>query len=213
MKTNKFHARQGFTLIEMIGVLAVIAILAAILAPKVFEAIQTSKINNASQTISTLSQALNDHFALKGKFTNATGDGEPSDTEKANFVTVLQSQGFLDKAPFLKIGSLTTSPVIIVEPSLSSTTAVTAITAIDAAYDLDNNTSKPNDAGGAQYVLSFVITGVAAADAKALNDKIDGVGQPFAAGELEAEDKKGRVKYGSPGTTGITTVRVYLAHR
>ena len=57
----------------MIGVLAVIAILAAILAPKVFEAIQGSKINNAVQTIGTLKQAVNDHFAKKGKFTFANG--------------------------------------------------------------------------------------------------------------------------------------------
>lgn len=210
MKTNKVHARHGFTLIEMIGVLAVIAILAAILAPKVFEAIQTSKVNNASSTITTLSQALNDHFALKGKFTNAAGTDEPSTTEKTNFVSVLQAQGLVDKAPFLKIGSLTTSPVIIVEAGLATTIDAAAD---NAAYDLDNDvTVKKNDAGGSQYTLSFVITGVAAADAKALNDKIDGVGQPFAAGALEAVETKGKVKYTAP-SGGLTTVRVYLAHR
>src|SRR5215470_16307586 len=37
---------RGFTLIEMIGVLAVIAILAALLVPKIFEAINNARVNN-----------------------------------------------------------------------------------------------------------------------------------------------------------------------
>ena len=141
-KCNKTSASQGFTLIEMIGVLAVIAILAAILAPKVFEAIQTSKINNAVQTIQTLSQAVNDHFAKKGKFTSADGLTDPILAEKANFENVLLAQGLIEKSPVLKIGSLDTAilkrPAIIVDPGLGTTIVAAAVTTINASYDLDN---------------------------------------------------------------------------
>jgi prepilin-type N-terminal cleavage/methylation domain-containing protein len=54
---------QAFTLIEMIGVLAVIAILAALLIPKVFEAINNSRINNAAVSYNTVKAALSDHYA------------------------------------------------------------------------------------------------------------------------------------------------------
>ena len=40
--------RKGFTLIEMIGVLALIAILASLLLPKIYEAINGSRISNTT---------------------------------------------------------------------------------------------------------------------------------------------------------------------
>ena len=52
VKTNR-AASHGFTLIEMIGVLAVIAILAAMLLPKVFSAINDSRVNNAAVSVET----------------------------------------------------------------------------------------------------------------------------------------------------------------
>ena len=72
MKTNSQLNRaanrrnQGFTLIEMIGVLAVIAILAAVLVPKVFEAINNSRVNNTAMTINTVKTAIADHYAKYG---------------------------------------------------------------------------------------------------------------------------------------------------
>ncbi len=57
---------QGFTLIEMIGVLAVIAILAAVLVPKVFEAINNARINNSSMSCDTVKTAIADHYAKAG---------------------------------------------------------------------------------------------------------------------------------------------------
>ena len=228
MKHKSNKPIQGFTLIEMIGVLAVIAILAAILAPKVFEAIQTSKINNAVQSISTLKQAVNDHFAKKGKFTEANGTTEmtTANTTTANaFETVLVTQALITKAPVLKIGSTAAAKVPHVKLLRGVATTVApaadyANTAAGSSFDLDALTSattpvgKNNDAGGSELVAVFVILEVNAADAKLLNDKIDGVGEPFPAGDvtLVAENTVGKVKYTAPNA-GICTVTVYLADR
>src|SRR5260370_40058400 len=68
---------KGFTLIEMIGVLAVIAILAAVLVPKVFEAINNSRINNASMSCDTVKTAIADHYDKAGSLTVDASGGTP----------------------------------------------------------------------------------------------------------------------------------------
>src|SRR5437588_9096438 len=74
MKVHSKHigarksAVNAFTLIEMIGVLAVIAILAALLIPKVFSAINDSRINGTCVTTDTIKTAVTDHYGKYGKF-------------------------------------------------------------------------------------------------------------------------------------------------
>ena len=52
------QAAKGFTLIEMIGVLAVIAILAALLIPKVFSAINSARVNGVCVNTETVKTAI-----------------------------------------------------------------------------------------------------------------------------------------------------------
>src|SRR5207247_9928421 len=59
-------SKQGFTLIEMIGVLAVIAILASMLIPKIFEAINSARINNTVQSYNSIKTAVMDHYGKYG---------------------------------------------------------------------------------------------------------------------------------------------------
>ena len=59
--------RKAFTLIEMIGVLAVIAILAALLIPKVFSAINDARVNGLCVTCETLKTAVADHYGKYGR--------------------------------------------------------------------------------------------------------------------------------------------------
>src|SRR5436190_1160861 len=74
---NKQEAR-AFTLIEMIGVLAVIAILAALLIPKVFSAINDARINNACISIDTIKTAVADHYGKYGKLATVFGTNDMS---------------------------------------------------------------------------------------------------------------------------------------
>src|SRR5512143_2497162 len=104
MKINQTNQRkgEGFTLIEMIGVLAVIAILAAVLIPKVFEAINNSRVNNAAMSCQTVKTAIADHYAKFGALASSNNISftPPSTT----FDQILLSEGFIDKLFSTKIG-------------------------------------------------------------------------------------------------------------
>src|SRR5204863_216829 len=55
--TDKLRPSHAFTLIEMIGVLAVIALLAALLIPKIFESINNARIGQAVLSCQTIKTA------------------------------------------------------------------------------------------------------------------------------------------------------------
>ena len=60
-----FNDRQaGFSLVEMIGVLAIIAILAVVIVPKVFSTIASSRVTNAVGSITSVKTAVSE-FAGK----------------------------------------------------------------------------------------------------------------------------------------------------
>jgi len=213
--------RAAFTLIEMIGVLAVIAILAAVLIPKVFEAINNSRINNAAMSVQTVKTAMADHYAKAGSFAaQATiyGTNIPVTLPKYNYDQVLMGESFLDKAFATRIGNGvlgtggqagTRVEALDVGPSpglnwqLGTTPGATDATGFALAGGSTNTV-----VGSACLVC--VITGVTENDAKDLNDRIDGPTLGVALGS--APDLNGRVKYAAP-TSGVTDVYVYVTHR
>jgi len=206
MKTNRLEKRgiNAFTLIEMIGVLAVIAILASLLIPKIFEAINNARINNAALSYNTVKSSIADHYAKFGSLLSSNGVistlGTPQTT---NFDRVLVTEGFLDKPFQVKLaGGGTNSYVRIIAADPSSATAATAS---NNAYDLDRG-GDANDAVGG-VVVEAIIEGATEADAKDLNDRLDG---PALGTPIGTADLFGRVKYaiGSP-----TTIHMYVTHR
>src|SRR5439155_16411112 len=118
-KTNpvKNPKAGAFTLIEMIGVLAVIAILAALLIPKVFTAISNARVNNAAVSCQTVKTALADHYAKFGSIPVDGSSGTPTNLTlpALAYDTVLLKEGFLDKAFAVKIGDGTTNTTIKVK--------------------------------------------------------------------------------------------------
>lgn len=199
---------SGFTLIEMIGVLAVIAILMSLLVPKVFEAINNARINNAAVSCQTVKTAIADHYAKYGTLLSSNGLAITADTGVAtNFDTTLLTEGFLDKPLRVKIGTDNSAYVAIVQGLATNVPA----TGVNSDYNLDGG-GIANLAGPASAaVVQAVIPGVTEADAKDFNDRLDGTALGVPLGNTTG-DLVGRVKYAAP-VNGLTKVLVYLTHR
>src|SRR5437868_12689144 len=104
---NRALNQSGFTLIEMIGVLAVIAILAAVLIPKVFEAINNARVNNAAMTVNSVKTACIDHYAKFGSFPVDGSSGTAvalTANQQTVFDQILLKEGFMNKPFQVKIG-------------------------------------------------------------------------------------------------------------
>jgi type II secretory pathway pseudopilin PulG len=208
MKLNVTNHRKtgAFTLIEMIGVLAVIAILAALLIPRVFNAINDARVNSVIVGAQTIKTATFQTYANNGRF-DATNNIAitPFTTPYSGYDTnVLMAQGLLDKPFLTKAG---TNSYVQVVDCLGATPPNGA----NAAYALQGITGQ-NDATGT-YVVECVVQGVAEADAVTISQRIDGASMSNA-GATGTADLTGRVKYAAPATAGGTTdVYIYLAHR
>lgn len=210
---------KGFTLVEMIGVLAVIAILTAMLIPKVFETINQARISSASSTVNTVKTAVANHYSKHGAFADSAGvvltpDTVAASTDAANFdTTVLLPDGMLEKRFSVKIGDQKETNLVRVR-LIEAAEDAAGITPTSANYDMDGVAGDVDTNDGA-LVCECVITGVSAADARGLKQEIDG-SDITALSNLPAVGgaaTKGRVKYEAIGAGSTGTVLVYVAHR
>lgn len=144
MKTNIRKHHKGFTLIEMVGVLAVIAILAALLVPKIFAAIDESRYNNTVSSINGVKAATMSYFGKVGSFTNVT-----------DFAQVLITAGYLENPFTPKIG---VSPAVTV--ASSTTPSFTKLDGVSATVS-----------GSIVYIN---LGAIPAEDARELSRRIDG---------------------------------------
>ena len=212
----KSKRRTAFSLIEMIGVMAVVTILAAILIPKVFEAINNARINGTALSVNTIKTASIDHFA---RFNSFMMDASPplpvplTPAQQTAFDLVLVAESFLDKPFATKLGDGATG---------SSGTRIEVVNIGGKKFDLGDKVDGTDKTGfhlggsgnGNQVFgsacVEAVITGVTALDAVAINDCIDG---PSLGAQGNTDDTKGRVKYEAPKKSGLTDVYIYLTHR
>lgn len=177
------RSRAGFTMVEMVGVLAVIGILAAMLTPKILSSINDSRLNNTVVSLNSVKSAVAAYFSKTGVFTNAS-----------NFDLTLVSLEYLERPFACKIGS--GSLVQVVNGPGNGT----------AGYTFDGVTTNTL---GASSVVECLISNVYIADALDLSTRIDGTS--LSATNNTTADGRGRVTYGF--TSGSGTVYVYLAHR
>jgi type II secretory pathway pseudopilin PulG len=195
----------------MIGVLAVIAILAALLIPKVFSAIADAKINNCVVSSETIKTALADHYGKYGKFNTAFGTNV-FNAPVLKYDTNLLAEALIDKPFETKLG---TNWYVVMAPCDASSGTVSAPNSAptggagEVSFSLDGK-STANEATG-EFVMYAAIQGVAQADAQAISLRIDGPSLTTASGAA-GDDLIGRVKYSNAGG-GPTTVYIYLTHR
>ena len=198
-------SRKAFTLIEMIGVLAVIGILAALVVPKIFEAINNARINSAAVSLASVKTAIADHFAKFGSLVSSNGVATLSTSAGTNYDAMLLNEGFLDKLFHVQIA--TPANTLVVLTNCNAYNAAVATT--DPSFDLAT-TNALNTAVGTALV-EVALNNVLEADAKGLNDIIDGAPLGTPIGSVTG-DSFGRVKY-SAAAGGIVNMRIYLTHR
>jgi len=227
MKTNirPNTKTAGFSMIEMIGVLAVIAILAALLIPKVFDAINSAKINGTAAGLNTVKTAVVTHFGKYGAL-NLYNNGVSNNAAITDFtagaapaagydLNVLLLEKLLDKPFETKIGTAGSIDLVKVD---------TATTVSDGnlgkAFWLSGQgaTANANECSPGSVIVRAKIDGVALSDAEELNNRIDGPGLGAVSVTTTGEkpvttknDYRGRVTYSQPATAGDpVTVYVYL---
>jgi len=190
-KNNSRLQTNGFTLIEMIGVLAVIAILAALLIPKVTSAISDARVNSTVGSYQTMQAAAAGHYSKYNAYNLSTNSIALGAAQLSNFDTgALLPEGFIDQPFAVKSG---TSAVIQVVAGAGNGTA---------GYKLDGTSV---GTGANSYTVECVISNVAAQDAFDIAARIDG---PLAVANVEGSSiAGGKVVWNA--TTG--TMNMYVA--
>ena len=99
---NKVQKNKGFTLIELVVVVAIIGVLAAIVTPRIRTALMKAKDAKAVATLDALRTATNVYYAEKGKipyFATSPDDGAPVDDKQPlqqGHLMLLVKTGYLD---------------------------------------------------------------------------------------------------------------------
>ncbi|MDT7042369.1 prepilin-type N-terminal cleavage/methylation domain-containing protein [Candidatus Nitronereus thalassa] len=218
------HDSRGFTLIEMIGVLAVVAVLAALVLPKVFDVIAESRVNALAASVKAYETAVMKYYGDIGSLlpldasgvptVEATGDSATV-TSLAARLTLSRSDALVTAAgmwpkfrgPYLEKFD-TTSPAALGTtmylPCAAGVAYGTAVTATNVGWDLkgdDGNSDIPTGANVAYYRL----VGISTEDFDRLDSIVDrDIGTTTATKQL-----RGRAKY----DTATSTLYLYLAHR
>ena len=210
---NPRNQSHGFSLIELIGVLAIIGILAGIIVPKVIQATARTKVTSTAASYNSLKTATADYFGKNGSFPLRDGTGATNGpVATGRFDADLIAGSFAEKLFSCAVGSqlfdasaLTGRTHVRSQTAASNGTVTITSTAGGTNFDLDANTST-SDFTTANTVVSLVIPGVVTTDAIELNKQID---NETAGGS--AADLTGRCVFSAP-SGGTTTVYLYVAH-
>lgn len=211
MRTPNAVARRGFTLIEMIGVLAIVATLTALLLPKIFGVINQARVMETVGSYNAVRSAAITYAAKHGLIGDVNG-------ASFNFATNPPSAINWDRNVLFKLGLL--------DQSFRSRIAEQAIVQVRAPLDINADPDGSNTAyhlailspvanhtAGGGAVLDVRLVNVAREDAQELNRLIDGPAANL--GEsIPGTDLEGRVKYdfSAVGVTGFADIYLYLTH-
>lgn len=204
MKTLRtpLPGRRAFTLVEMIGVMSIVAILASLFVPRIIHASGQARVNSTTVSFNTLRTASMSYYGKYGRFGGVGGTVLDVTSPYDDWDTrVLLAEGLMEK-PF--VPQLGGSYVV---RAVASTSA--AVNGTNSAYSLDGASANSTSTG--TVVLEVWLRNVDLDDARDLNQRLDGQSLGEASG-LPGQDLKGRLKYDFAGSpTG--DVHLYLTHK
>jgi prepilin-type N-terminal cleavage/methylation domain-containing protein len=222
------RSRAGFSLVEMIGVLAIIAILAVVIVPKVFSTIASSRITNAVGSVNSIKTAVSEFAGKHGTIPLANNTLRVDD--------LLVRAGMLESRFSVKVGNAASGSQggtwALVNGTWTSTAGGTnqaAAPVQSRIISVNSNAVSPATANGANFclnpstpinlatdslpagsrVVAAVIAGVTAAEALELSRRIDGdnLSEP----DATTADARGKCVY--PAGAGVKNVYIYVAHQ
>lgn len=220
-KARLLRRRSGFSLVEMIGVLAIIAILAVIIVPKVFSTINSSRITSAVAATNAFKTAVTDFYSRYNRLPIANAG-------TLRFDDVLVKAGIVDSRFTAKIGTPPSNTTGATWTLTNGWTATAGGTSQANQSRIISNTyaaGAPSTVPGRNYylntngvglpagstIVSAVLMQVKAADAIEINQRIDG--DTFPAPAAGTADDNGKVVFAAPAANGLTNVYVYLVHQ
>ena len=205
----------AFTLVEIIGVVALIAVLAAVLAPRVTSVMARGKIAATAESLAGLKSAVTDYLAVKSSLPIRYGSGNTNAaTTFGRFDADLVAGGFLDHLFSCPIGNQTFDDsnlarrihVRCLAGHKESEVPEPDTTSGGDDFDIDRDASTLDTPESVRIVSAF-IPQVREEDAIALNKLIDGD-----VNKVGAYDIVGRCIYGRASAEGTVTVYVYITH-
>lgn len=201
MKRVILNKKDGFTLTEAIGILAIIAILAGYLIPKIFEVIENVKINSVISAYNAVKAAVAMNIAKNGRL--ADQNGTPI-TYSTTVDAELVKQGLLDSRVANKIGVGNTNPQY-------TYVGIGIIYGNVTRWDL-NGDGTVDLSDSSNRIVKFHISSLPRKLAWKLSQKIDGDG--LSATDINSADTKGRVIYGASHGAGdtLTSVDIFVCN-
>lgn len=109
MKREKARKNGGFTLIELVVVIAIIGVLAAVVSPKIRLSLMKSRDAKAVATLDALRTATNVYYSEQGKLPSLTDKDDSTTTVAADtaitvyHVKTLRDAGYLDEQAAKKL--------------------------------------------------------------------------------------------------------------
>lgn len=188
-KPTTIRSTQGYSLLELVLVLAVVSVLVGLLLPKGFDALRNARIQQTQKTAETLKTAITDFIVMpggNGSIPRTEGIGVPcagaaltgaTDTAKGNGArldAVLLAAGKLERPISLKLGSqfFTSSgtgnemtwsqsaQAFVMTPDAAPQRNWAAVTRVEARSS--NPATLPSAAQGANFRLRDATTNLAA---------------------------------------------------